>query len=345
MFRKVFSTLLIGGVAAAGVLAQPSKADTPQVQSFSFFYTSEGGYLGVQTTEVTRDNFGRFGLKAVRGVAVEKVLENSPAAAAGLREGDVIVKLNGDEITSTRKLSRLMSEVEPDHQVRLTVVRGGTEHEITATAGKKPMPKLENGNFRLDLPPSGFDLEPFRSTLPHLKDLPDLKSLPQLRGLPGGDLSPLFNLPDGQNFASGFGGGRQIGIGVYDLTEQLGKTHSLEGGVMINEVRAGSPAEKAGLKAGDIVTEVDGRSVKNTGDLVKAINEKKEGSVTLTFVRDRNKQTVTVTPEPAKGDNFFIDRDNGFTITPRQTRPLPPPAPNIKPAPAPDTIFHLSRVI
>ena len=61
-----------------------------------------------------------------------------------------------------------------------------------------------------------------------------------------------------------------------------------------------SPAAKAGLKAGDIIVEAEGKEVKGEGDLIRAIAEKKEGDVTLTIVRDRNRQTIRVTPEEAK---------------------------------------------
>jgi membrane-associated protease RseP (regulator of RpoE activity) len=56
------------------------------------------------------------------------------------------------------------------------------------------------------------------------------------------------------------------------------------------------------LKAGDIIVEADGKEVKNNADLVRALNDKKEGAVTLTIIRDRNRQTVQVTPEKLKGD-------------------------------------------
>jgi len=65
-------------------------------------------------------------------------------------------------------------------------------------------------------------------------------------------------------------------------------------------VRENSPAARAGLKAGDIVTEVDGKAVKTNVDLIRAVGDKKEGDVTLTIVRDKNRQIIRVTPEAAK---------------------------------------------
>src|SRR5215203_1253357 len=128
---------------------KPEKAAKGQVFSFQF---DGGSYLGIEPQEVTKDNFGKFGLSGVRGVAVEKVVENSPAAQAGLQTGDVIIKFEGEEVESVRKLSRLIAEVAPDHQARITVLRGGSEQEITATMGKREIPALFNGNFKMDMP-------------------------------------------------------------------------------------------------------------------------------------------------------------------------------------------------
>src|ERR1043166_1366832 len=129
MFNRLISSVLI--VTSAFVIAfgqdkkQDEKERTPQV--FSFAFDGGGSYLGVQTDEITKDNYSKYSLSGVRGVAVEKVSENSPAAAAGILAGDVILKFDGEEVTGVRKLTRLIGEVDPDHQVRITISRGGRE--------------------------------------------------------------------------------------------------------------------------------------------------------------------------------------------------------------------------
>lgn len=104
---------------------------------------------------MTRDNYGKFGLSSVRGVVVDKVMDSSPAAAAGLQAGDVILRFNGEELTGTRKLSRLVSEAAPDHRVTLTILRGGREQELTATSENNRPPGLEQvtlaSHFRKNL--------------------------------------------------------------------------------------------------------------------------------------------------------------------------------------------------
>ena len=129
MYSKFIICAFITALSLLTAVAQTPDSkmerDAPLNRAFAFSFEGNGSYLGVQTSEITKDNFSKYGLSDVRGVAVAKVVEGSPAAAAGLKDGDVIVRFNGDAVTSGRKLSRLVSEVSPDHQARLTVLRGG----------------------------------------------------------------------------------------------------------------------------------------------------------------------------------------------------------------------------
>ncbi|QQS31842.1 MAG: PDZ domain-containing protein [Acidobacteriota bacterium] len=306
MFRKILTFGLLLSVSAIGAAAQSAEQDKV-TRTFAFTIDGNGGYLGVQTVEITRDNTSKYGLNDVRGVAVEKVMDGSPAAAAGIRSGDVIVRINGEAITSTRKLTRVISEIAPDQQARVTIIRGGSEQEITATIGKRPMPQFEEGRFTMPLP-----------------DLPEMPQLERLRELfkndGGGNV---FTFPEGEAdvFTLRPGTGRQIGVNVYPVTKQLGERYGVDGGVLINSVGENSAAAKAGLKAGDIIVEVDGKQVKNNLDLMRSVNEKKEGDVILTFVRDRTRQTVTVTPEPMKDGSFFFRTERSVDGPARTSRP------------------------
>ena len=296
MFRKSFAFILLGitaGSAAYTQTPEPRAEKAPQAFAFEF----SGSYLGVETGEVTKENFSKLGLREVRGVAVEKVMDGSPAQTAGLQSGDVILKFNGEEVTSVRKLTRLISEVAPDHQARVLVSRGGGERELTVTLGKRPMPKFEVGGFRAMSPGRLGRLE-FPPMAP-MPNLPPMTEAPLFRQFPG-DERDVFVF---QGVA-----GRRIGISVTGLTKQLSDHYGVDGGVIVNNVRENSPAAKAGLKAGDIIVEVEGKQIKGDVDLIRSIGEKKEGSVTLTIVRGGNRQTISVTPEEVKGEfNTFFE--------------------------------------
>jgi serine protease Do len=314
MIRKSLALFLLGVAAGTAAYAQQSVAPTPKdnaPKAFAWTFDGDGGYIGVQTQEVTRENFSKFGLRDVRGVAVEKVVDKSPAQAAGIQAGDVIVKFDGEEVTSARKLTRLIGEVDPDHQANLTVLRGGREQTITVTVAKRPRPEFNNGNFQFDMPDMGSMKMPDLKNLPQLQNMPDFQNMPDLQNMPNGQFRS-FSLPNGQGWSwSSVQGGRQIGAGVTPLTKQLAEHFRVDSGVMVTEVRENSPAAKAGLRAGDIILKAGGRTIMNQADLVRALDEKKDGDIQLTIDRNGSRQTISVTPEAAKdGNSFFQSTDD-----------------------------------
>jgi enamine deaminase RidA (YjgF/YER057c/UK114 family) len=266
MIRKSLALFLLGVAAGTAAYAQQSVAPTPKdnaPKAFAWTFDGDGGYIGVQTQEVTRENFSKFGLRDVRGVAVEKVVDKSPAQAAGIQAGDVIVKFDGEEVTSARKLTRLIGEVDPDHQANLTVLRGGREQTITVTVAKRPRPEFNNGNFQFDMPVMGSMKMPDLKNLPQLQNMPDFQNMPDLQNMPNGQFRS-FSLPNGQGWSwSSVQGGRQIGAGVTPLTKQLAEHFRVDSGVMVTEVRENSPAAKAGLQAGDIILKAGGMDFKD----------------------------------------------------------------------------------
>ncbi|MFN0141664.1 MAG: S1C family serine protease [Pyrinomonadaceae bacterium] len=86
----------------------------------------------------------------------------------------------------------------------------------------------------------------------------------------------------------------KIGVGLTPLTVQLAEYFRVFGGVLVNTVRKDSPGSRAGLKAGDVITAIDGEVVRGGLDLVRALDNKKEGDVTITIVRDRKEQTISL---------------------------------------------------
>ena len=317
-----FSTLafvfVLCGIGAIAQTPAPAPAPPSEPRVFSFSFDGDGGYLGVRTEEVTKENFSKYGLREVRGVAVAEVVKGSPAEAAGLQKGDVIVRLNGEDITSSRKLTRLVGEISPDHVARVGVLRNGSERDMDVTVGKRPGAQFGEGSFRF---PEGFErLElPKMEGMPKFEDMPDLEKLPRFEGKPG------------EPMVWAFGNRRQIGVGLTPLTKQLSDYFGVVNGALVNTVRENSPAAKAGLKAGDIIVEIDGKAVKGELDVIRALGEKKEGDVAVTYVRDRNRRTVTLTPEEVKGAFEHFE----FRTAPE--------TPGVPPAPASPGMFRLER--
>lgn len=247
-------------------------------RNFTLFLQG-GTFLGVHAEDVTKENMGNYGMRDVRGVGVTEIVKDSPAEKAGLRKGDVILAFNGESVTSTRKLHRLVSESSADQSVRLTISRGGSEQEVSATLGKRQGTGMLNAKIREDLKQK---IEKMR------KDFPKIKSA------------------DG-TWTINMGSYRRIGIGTQTLTKQLAEYFGVSEGILVTSVNDNSPAAKAGLKAGDVITAVDGEKVDSPGDISRAISKKQDGPVTLTVVRDRSSRSVVVTPEkPPAGSGADI---------------------------------------
>lgn len=292
---KYFVSLLLALMLTAGVVAAqqpappPSPPAEPMDQTFSILIDG-GGFLGIYAENISRENMGRYHMNQVRGVGVTQVIKDSPAEKAGLRKDDVLLRIDGENVTSVRKLNRLVSELAPDQNVRVTFSRGGSEQEVTATLGKR-----NNQSFAADL---------FRGDPKVWKFNPDFKGF-KFEG-------PVINHGDlfDNNFSFAFGNSRRIGVSTMALTKQLADYFGIAGGkgVLVTAVTDDGPAAKAGVKAGDVITAIDGEAVDSSGDVSRVINSKKEGDVTLTIIRNKSQQTIRVTPREGGGLAPMVDR-------------------------------------
>ena len=100
------------------------------------------GWLGVAIQEVNADMADNFGMEKPQGALVKEVLEDSPAAEAGLEKGDVIIAFDGQPVKNTRHLRRLVGFTEPEKTVSVTVVRQEQEQDIEVKITRRP-PDLE----------------------------------------------------------------------------------------------------------------------------------------------------------------------------------------------------------
>ena len=290
MKAKYSFSLLLALILAAGVVAAqqpappPSPPDEPSDQTFSFFIDG-GSFLGIYAENVNRENMGRYHLSQVRGVGVTQVVKDSPAEKAGLRKDDVILRIDGENVSSVRKLNRLVSELAPDQSVRVSFSRGGAEQEVTATVTKR-----SNQSFAGDLLRGDPKVWKFEG--------PDMKSF-KWEGpvLKHGDL-----FDNDGNFSFSLGNTRRIGVSTMELTKQLADYFGITSGkgVLVTSVTDDGPAAKAGVRAGDVITAIEGEEVDSPGDLSRVINRNKDGDVTLTIIRNKSQQTIRVTPSEAR---------------------------------------------
>jgi serine protease Do len=307
--------LLIAGCAATlalGLIALPGHSRPQQEQStkriqimspgddgqeLSVLLGDEGtGWLGVETHEVTAEKAKDLKLSAERGVLVGKVISDSPAAKAGLKENDVITEIDGQRIEGAIQFRRMIHEIPAGRTVQITVWRDGRSQSLSATIGKSE----QNRFFTRQAAPGAFA---FR--IPELPDMPDS---PELRELPQMDWSGGMLM----------GTQPRLGIDAEDLTGQLGSFFGAPDGegILVRDVNSGSPAEKAGLKAGDVITSLNGDRVRTVGDLrgkLSAKRDDKDRTVKLGVLRNKSEVSLSVelpAPTPAKLKKTVSHRTN-----------------------------------
>ncbi|MFC1475522.1 PDZ domain-containing protein [Candidatus Zixiibacteriota bacterium] len=256
--------------------------------------SNDDGWLGVFIHEVDEDTQEAQGLEADDGVIIDDVIEDSPAEKAGLESGDVILKFDGKEVTSSGRLTRWIRKTEPDTEVKLEIIRDGEPLEITATIGKH---EGDYGYFFSD-DDDDYHFRGPRVFIPPI-DIPHIEI-------------PKIDIPrievfhdDGDNFYVSSSRGR-IGVQLRGLNEQLGEYFGVADGegALVEKVLEDSPAEDAGIKAGDVIVKIDGEDVGDVDDVVDEIRNFDEGDeVEITVIRNGAEKKFAVTIEEDEFDS------------------------------------------
>ena len=258
-----------------GVLASVEALPDPEIEQVTVFDGEEGpSWLGVETHEVTPENAKELKLPAERGVFVAGVTKDSPAAKAGLEQKDVITEVNGQRVEGSAQFRRMIHEIPAGRAAQLTLWRDGRTQTLSATLGK-----AERHNRWMGATPGAFA---FR--------MPDV----QIPEMPSIDL--------GEEMGMLAGGRPRLGIDAEDLGGQLGSFFGAPDGegILVRSVTSGSAAEKAGLKAGDVITSFNGERVRSLGDLRQKLASQSESTTAKIGVL-RNKSEVTISVElPAR---------------------------------------------
>jgi serine protease Do len=232
-------------------------------QSLRIQYGS-GSQIGVSIRDLGEEDVK--GGKTATGVIVDEVEPDSPAQKAGFRAGDIIVEFDGERVRSMRQFIRLVQETPAGRQIQAAVTRDGQRVTLTV------QPRA-GGSFR------------YFENMKELVTLPKI-SPPVLKG----DVLSRFQM---------FGTAGRIGIAVDDLSPQLAEYFGTKEGVLVTAVTDNSPAAKAGLKAGDVITSVNGGTVTSAADLRRRAQRLESGEeFTLAVVRDKKNVTLKGKLEP-----------------------------------------------
>jgi serine protease Do len=206
-----------GGSIGIG-FAIPSNLADGVIAQLREFGTTRRGWLGVQIQQVTDEIAESLSLKETGGALVAGVLENSPAEAAKMKTGDVILSFNGRNVDESRKLPRIVAETEVGKTVDVVLWREGRRKTVKVTLGE-----LEK-----------FDQATLTTSTPDTEEKPVERAIDEL------------------------------GLGLSTITRTMAEKYSLDTelkGVLITNVDGDSGAAEKGLRAGDVIVEVNQEKV------------------------------------------------------------------------------------
>ncbi|MDE2437032.1 MAG: PDZ domain-containing protein, partial [Sphingomonadales bacterium] len=230
-----------GGSVGIG-FAIPAETAAPIVDKLIRGQTIDRGYLGVQIQPVTEDVADSLGLAHNRGELVQSVQPGQPAASAGIQAGDVVLKVDGKDVSPDQTLSYIVANTAPGKRIPVELIRQGKHITLTATVGKRPSE-------------DEIAQQSFNPNAPQQDDAND-QAQPQGAGLSE----------------------KALGISVLSLTPQiagqLGVPASTKG-LVIAQVDQSSDAAARGFQRGDIVLSANYRDVTSVLDLEAAIRAAK----------------------------------------------------------------------
>jgi serine protease Do len=283
------SVLLAGLALGPGDVRAGETDQEKKVEKRVVVRHAGGSWLGVGLDDTEGD---------LRGAKVRSVEKDSPAEKAGLKEGDVIARFDGEAVRSASHLARLVGETPAGRSVAIDVNRGGATQKLTATLAEgKRRVRVFSGDgshgFALEMPE--FDVQ--------------VPEPPKAPAPPGAPVAPHVWSWQGDDFGDRafrflVGGPRKLGIEYMEIGEQLAGYFKLGGktGVLVSSVDADGPAGKAGMKAGDVILKLGAETIEDGDDLREAVAEAKGGTeVTVTVQRDGRPLELKVTlakPEP-----------------------------------------------
>lgn len=281
--------VVLGGVVllfVSSLVAQGSPSSSerarrqPDTARRTMVLDGRGAHIGVSVDEVAE------------GVRIAEVDPDSPASRAGLRTGDVVVDVAGERVRSARQFSRLIQESPAGRGVEIGVMRDGKRQTMPVTPESRAF---------------GFDLDRDLIEREVARGMREIE--PQVRALEPRLREFRFDAPFDFDFDVDVwprltGPRGRLGIQSSELTPELAEYFGAkDGGVLVARVTDDSPASRAGLKVGDVITSVDGDRVRDVRGLVDELRAK-DGVITVGIVRDKNETSVQATldqPRPRSG--------------------------------------------
>lgn len=195
-------------------------------------------YLGVMLQDIDRNLAESYNLPKPEGSLVTQVTPNSPAAKAGFKSGDVILKFNGSAISRTSDLLNYLNRTLPNQVIQLQVLRDDKVRNISATLTTAP------------------DDTPAK-----------VEQTAQQKG-------PV------------------LGVTIRNLTANEQSQLDVKGGILVQEVKLGGIAAQSRMIAGDIITQINNKTILNSDDFIQSVAELKKGSIARVSIIRQNQHAM-----------------------------------------------------
>ena len=269
-------TMAAGFTPAAVTAAEQSQ---PLVRALQI---ARGARIGVSVQDLEQAEAADT-KRPAQGVLVETVEPGGPADKGGLKSGDVVTEFDGEKVRSVRQFSRLVQETPPGRSVPIGLARGTQPMSVTVTVESAGW----DDDFSMRLLASPRIARPATPPVP--------PAPPAAPRAPSAAPAPPFDL-----FV--YGSGRRLGVSIESLDDQLAQYFGVKDGVLVRSVEADSAAQKAGLKAGDVITAINGRQIYEASDVNRAIDRiEANGEFSIDISRDHKPQTLKGKLEPRRG--------------------------------------------
>jgi C-terminal processing protease CtpA/Prc len=316
----IFSFQTLGQAQAQDQNLKPEKAEKSRVA-----IVLGGKRLGIVSGPLTKERSESLNLGEKRGVLVRDVIKDSSADKAGLKSGDVIIEIDGQTVESHGDIRRKMEKLDYGKTYALKVIRSGNPQQLNFTLEKSESDNFYVYGYGQNSEELKKALERSREALEKSKEARK-KAFEESRKSIEKHRSEIDKArAEGKLKGDGviFFGRPRLGVETQGLTTQLAKYFGVEKGVLISNVSENSAAAKAGLTAGDIIIEVNGVAIDDSGDLRREINKVDAGDLRLSIIRNRQRMELVANLEAKeKGGNFYFQSPSEFPNAPLALAPL-----------------------
>jgi serine protease Do len=222
---------------------------------------SSGSYLGLGAMDITNDLVAPLNLESTDGVLVTSITSGSAAQKGGMRVKDIIVGVNGSNVTDIVALKAMLQKISPGTSITVTVLRQQKRVDLSVVTDSRQQYNLA----KVAEPRRGSSSNSYRFFMP---EIPSVVTLYR---------------------------NSLLGAELEGLNQQMATFFGVEDGVLIRQIVDSSPAAEAGFRAGDVIVSYNDQKITSPREVSECLRQNRDFKpFQLTVVRDGQKLTKTV---------------------------------------------------